>query len=374
MNSGTPARRTVSVPAVIAGLVLAMLAIFPPSAGAVTFGTNLNRAANYNNHGYTANGQVTPGDCRIRPYQPPGYVFAGANTCTVTSSGSVSSPAESLTVPVTGTLTAVRVKAGPITGPMRVEVLRLLRAGTRSACCFSEAQTPAFTPAPNTITTVPVNIPVRSDKVPDPATGVYTDDFLALTVLEPGVPIPMNDTGDYSGATANSPLSGAWYPAFELGDERVDQSGFAGYQVLLQGDVSSSGQVTGGGVSPIGLASQLGFVRSKRRAVISLVCSLTTACDGRLRLLNGNPLTAAAAKKGKRKGRGKAKLYGKGGFSIPAGETKKVGVKLTKAGRKAIRRHKKLHLFAQIAIGSGASAQAVTDPITLKRAKRKRKR
>lgn len=336
-----------------------LLAILPASAGAVTFGADLSRPANYK------------GDCTVRPIFP---FPPGAATCTVTNSGALFNPAETFAVPDTGTLTAVRVKVGSITGPMRVEILRAYRAPgsvAEIACCFGFGESQVFIPAANAITTVPVNLPVRADHVPDSASGVFNFDTMALSVLQPGVPIPMHDTGDYSG---NGPTGGAYFPAFEDGQERVDMAGFSGYQVLMQGELTPSGQTSGEPpganpappksvvpASPVDLGARVARVRNGRVA-IPLVCRLTTLCDGRLQLLGRAPGAAAAAAKRKKK----TSVYGRSRFRIPAGKTRKVKVKLNGAGKRALKRRKRLKVIVRMTVGHGSSKKTTRGRLTLK--------
>jgi hypothetical protein len=215
--------------AVVPALVLLLTA----DAGAQTrvFGVNLNRPAN------------TRFDCSVYPgpdaFGNPIAYPSFATTCTWTSGGSIRSSRESLIVPVgRGTITRVRVRQGPVTGPMRVVVLEALRSGGRQvqpgvvdvACCKQVAQTRVFTPARNRVTTLRTSLRVRNSGVVDPRTGFAYFDMLAVSVLRPGVPPPLSATGNYTftgiGATV-------FAPALRNGEERAGGAGVIGFVTLL---------------------------------------------------------------------------------------------------------------------------------------------
>ncbi len=134
-----------------------------------------------------------------------------------------------------GVVTKVRVKAGPSTGPMQIVVEEALRADNPSdpghptyACCKAVQLSPVFTPNPNTITEVPVNLSVRQDIAPDPASGLYVDQHLVLSVLAPNVAIPAS--------TDSAAVFGGRTPAWSLGQERVDSWGGGGATILFNAD------------------------------------------------------------------------------------------------------------------------------------------
>jgi hypothetical protein len=77
---------------------------------------------------------------------------------------------------------------------------------------------------------VDVNLPVRQDAAPDPNSGYYVDDHLALSVLAPNVPIPAS-------SDPNASFSG-WFPAWSVGQERCCPLGDAGATILFNADWS----------------------------------------------------------------------------------------------------------------------------------------
>jgi hypothetical protein len=95
-------------------------------------------------------------------------------------------------------------------------------------------------------------------------------------------------------------------------------------------------------------------------ATIPLTCALDTTCAGLLQLLNQ---ARTAAKKPP-----KPVVYGSARFSIPAHQTAKVKVKLTRAGKKLLKRKRSVRLVARATVGG----QVTTTSVTLKRAKPKK--
>jgi hypothetical protein len=198
---------------IAAGLLLA-----PAQSSAVTFGANLNRTPN--------NTTACNASSWFFFYTFPTCSFDFQNLAT----GESGSP------PVgRGVVDRVRVRVGPVTGPMQVVVEQALRQDNPGdpghptyACCQAINAAPVFTPAANAITQVAVNLPIRQDIAPDPRTGIYTDQHLALSVLAPNVPIPAN--------LDSNGFFGGWFPAWKVGDERAGAYGGQGAVILLSAD------------------------------------------------------------------------------------------------------------------------------------------
>jgi hypothetical protein len=96
---------------------------------------------------------------------------------------------------------------------------------------------------------------------------------------------------------------------------------------------------------------------------IPLTCALSATCRGLLTL--GRPGAVTAAKKAH-----KPVTYGRTTFSIPAGHTQSIRIKLNAAGQKLLRGHKSLRAAATAKVGT----KTVTTTLTLKRATKHRKR
>lgn len=341
-------------------VVLATLAVLPAAAGAtVTFGANLAREPNS-----TAN-------C-ITIQLFPAY---GPN-CSIVSNNPTTG--ESSFPPVgEGVVSRVRVKVGPVTGRMQIAVEEALRKDNpvepgkpTYACCKLVALSPVFVPAANSITTIPVNFPVKQSLAPEPATGFYIDDHLSLSVLDEGVPIPA--------ATDSGAGVGIWYPAWQsIGEERAGIYGTAGLTVLFNADWDPvPGVAPGGGAAATGAALRLPRTARVRngRAVLPLVCNLSSVCRGLLRLQNrpagaARPLLAGArgrkaGRRGKRKG--KTITYAATRFRIPAGKKKALKAKLKAAGRRLLRRRPKAKAWVNVTLKGAATVPPAK--VTLKQA------
>lgn len=208
-------RRSGLVSAALAAAVGICLAA-PAQSAALTFGANLSRVPDNT----TACNQI--------------LIFQQVSTCSISSSDITTG--EGMHPPVgRGVITRVRVRVGPVTGPMQVVVEQALRADNPSdpghptyACCQAIRVSQVFTPQANSTTAVRVNLPVRQDIAPDPKTGLYVDQHLALSVLAPNVPIP----------AASSPNAGysIFFPHWVPGDERCCPYGGLGAIVTMSAD------------------------------------------------------------------------------------------------------------------------------------------
>jgi hypothetical protein len=326
-----------SVHGVLGVLLAVRIALGGAVAAAVTFGADLTLPAN------------NTGTCALM----------SAPSCTFLSGA----PGPSFYAPLTGTVTAVRVKTGEFPqGPMQLLVMRSLyqnHAGDPGhpyfACCFVERYGPIFTPAPNAVTVVETALPMIEDPIPPPEDTVTNarGDFLALSVLAPDVPVPASYDGGsvFSGfAPAPDPQT---TPAPSPNPIFPVVNGL-GYQLTMNADLD----VGGGGPGDLPVTIATGGQLLGTTAAIPLTCVLTTACHGVLRLA-GAATPAAAVAPGPRAARG-AKSYGKRRFAIAAGATKTVRVRLNAAGRREARGLASVALTASARIGTRTVATDVT--------------
>jgi hypothetical protein len=324
-----------------------------PAARAIPFGANLNLPAN------------VPFDCTVLPV--PNAFGTGdvvlpsrAPTCTWMASGTVNQPsAGSFLAPVAGTVTQVRVRVGPATGPMQVVVLRAFRDANSTAvpvCCIEVGRTPPFAPAPNAVTTLQTALAVRKDVLPDPVNNSLTFDSLALSVLAPNVPIPAFDSGIHDPGNFNSPSALAFHPAVGPGQEAfATSSGVGGFQVLLDADVtpSASGRgpaPAGGGTAPaaIRLVQRAASVRNGVAPVL-VRCNLASGrCGGVLLLQSRQAAGAASAARGRRP---RPVTYGKRRFDIAAGRRARVKVTLSRAGKRLLERRSRAQVWVNATVG-----------------------
>jgi hypothetical protein len=209
-------------------VALAWIAMAAPAAGAVTFGANLARTPN---SAFDCTVLVSP-----NAFGLPIGLPSGQRTCTWFSTGrSYRSAREGTAVPVgRGTINRARVRVGPVTGPMRFVVLEVLRNRADTICCKQVAATPVFVPRRNAVTTLRTNFPVRNSGIIDIRTGYAYYNVLALSVLAPNVPVPLNNTGIYG--ALSGPVSVAMYPALRNREERAGGAGVIGFMTLINGN------------------------------------------------------------------------------------------------------------------------------------------
>jgi hypothetical protein len=347
------------------GLAAALALTTAPAAHAIPFGANLGLPAN------------VPFDCTVLPVPNAlgnGYVAlpSPAPTCTWMATGTINQPgAGTFLVPSGGVVTQVRVRVGPVTGPMQVIVLRAFRDVNEVSfpvCCTEVGRTPPFTPTPNAITTIATALAVRRDVVPDPVNNTLTFDSLALSVLAPNVPIPAFDTGAHDPANFDAPQALVYHPAVGPGQEAFARSsGVGGFQVLMDADVAPS--TTGAGPAPAGGGTAPAAIRlvqaaaSVRQGVAPVLvrCDLATGRCGGVLLLQSRQAAAAARGRG---GRPRLVTYGSRRFDIAAGRQAFVRVSLTRAAKRLLRRRGSIVVWANATVGGRALAGA---QLTLKR-------
>ncbi len=228
--------------ALLVAVVVAFACFAAPALASTTFGANLNRVPD-------SSGAFTCGaydQLYNMGYEPPSATY---NSC----SWEFQDPAtgESVFPPSgLGVISRVRVRVGNVTGPMQIVVEEAQSVPNPSdpghpgyACCRATQLSQVFTPAPNTITTIPVDFTVRQG--PDPTTGVGIDDHLALSVLARNVPIPA--------AVDSNAYDGGWFPAWQQqGEERYGgPAGTSGAVILFDADWDpvSSGGSTGASIT-----------------------------------------------------------------------------------------------------------------------------
>ena len=360
----------------VLSLLAAALAVAPALAAAsTTFGANLAREPDNTATCITAQGGFPLYDfnCSVLSIDPT----TGESTFPPAGEGVVSS---------------FSVKVGPVTGPMQIAEEEALRKDNPAdpghptyACCKLVALSQVFTPTPNSITTIPVNFAVKQDLAPEES-GYYVDDHFSLSVLDKNVPIP----------AASDPNAGVgiWYPAWQtVGEERAGNYGTSGAMVLLSGAwdpvAGAAPAGAGAGAPPVaappaggGIPLTLPNLAQVRngKALLPLVCNLTQACRGLLRL-QSRPAGGAArplarkrsGKRGKHHSKRKTITYGSVGFNVPAGKKKTLGAKLNGFGKKLLKRHRKAKVWVNVTL-KGTSATVPSRKITLKRAAGKRHR
>jgi hypothetical protein len=210
---------------------------------------------------------------------------------------------------------------------------------------------------PNAVTQVPVRLPMRYEI--NPAVG-ETRDYLGITVLAPGVPIPAQELGN-PGNLAN-PGALAFFPHVGPGQVRADGAGIGGVQPLLQADfaglcgaaaIGARAHAAQAGrcvpaIGPAGAAAQI----QAGRAVLNLLCNVAIPCAGIIRLQNARARGGAAA--------AARVTYAKARFRIGAAGSQVVKPKLTAAGRRLMRGRKKARVWANATTGGKTVASRMT--------------
>ena len=354
--------------AVLAALVLA---VSPARAATTTFGADL----------------VGPADntatCATVNWFPAG----GQPSCTFYSSA----PGPSFYAPASGTVTTVRVKVGPQTGPMQVVVLYSLYQNNTAdpghpyfACCFVAQYGPVFTPAANAVTPVPTSLSMVEQPTPPPSDGTTNaeGDFLAISVLDANTPIPAtSDNNSFFTGFAPAPTPATAPPRGPNPPPVSASTGGTTAHIAMNADLNTA--AGGGGNTPpptpptipaptfpppgtpgtptgvlrpvtIGPAGGQLFGNT---GSIPLTCALSATCRGTLTL--GRPGAVAASRKP-----GRPVVYGRATFSIRAGHTQSIRIKLNAAGRRQLGTRRSLRVTAIAKIGT----KSVTATVTLKRA------
>lgn len=342
----------------------------PATAGAVTFGSDLNA--------HTSNSSVTCGDFNI-------FQYAGRVGCSVYTSGNAYNPADvsaTHVIPLPdprvygdqyGTITQVTFKTAPgaPAGPARLSVVEYIRDANSTAnpaLAQDIADSATFTMAPGAdgLVHVATDLPARS--LYNANDNSYRFDVLVLTMLDNTTPIPADMSSSF--------LSGWISPYVDIpstnGELTVplpadrQGTGCCGFgpnpfyavgswysmgEVLMQADMTIG---TGNGnTGPL----TFGKARvSGRRVILPVTCAQDAVCAGLLQLLSRSAGATTS----------KAKVYGKAQFSIPARATRKIKVKLNRAGRKLLRKHNSVKLVVQATVGN----QVATGTVTVRRKRR----
>ena len=340
-------RRAVSLLA--AASAAAML--LPSAAGAVTVGAPLGAPAN----------QIEGCEYVVLPSLRPLGVPASCTFLGVDSAGAWTAQ----TPPGSWTITTARVRTGPRVGPMVFTVLRALRsqAGSPPAgiiCCTTPVESQVFTPAPNTVNEVPVNLPVVNTVEDIEGEPVEVVDYLGISLLDLNSSVPFNVAG---GSTANASFIA---PAIRAGQQRLVDGTLPAATVLVNGEYQPAPTAPGAAAPttavpppttidpppPFGLLPGARLLPGGARARLGV----DAPGSGLLRAfspLAGRARTSSVHAAGESRARRKGKRQGKRRkprLLIPAHRRIKqagkayITVKLTKAGKRRLRKRGKLRL------------------------------
>lgn len=318
-----------------------------------------------------------------------GLYPTGATSCTwyTIARFGETNPLRSNIVPKgVGSITALRIRTGAQTGPMRLTIYKSLRAvatGAETTCCVGKDESPTFTPPADAITEIPLARPIPVYNGPEGA-DMESFDSIAISLMDNSAVIPANyDSTAYTNGAA-------LYPYVQPGEERFGQPvvvdpytsalnkptgplATRGFQVLLQADwqpapaTPAPTPVTSTPVqNPVAPVEQnvvtpaqilRSALRVRRGAVgVPLLCKLDAACKGLLRLQAAKAAAAAAP----------LATYGSRSFTIAAGRRATVSIRLTPRARVLLRKRHRLVVWANASIGNGASKTTVSKKLTLR--------
>ena len=207
--------------AALLGALLAVGLLSPAASSAVTVGAPLGLSAN-------------AGDsCQ-------GLVLVGvAPSCTIFGSDA-GGAWTSQTPPGSWRITRARVRTGLSVGPMAFTVIRALRsqAGSPPAgviCCTVPAESQVFTPAPNSVNSLTVNLPaVNTVEVID-GEPVEVVDYLGISMLDLGSTLPVHRATSAADPAVSASFT-AFIPAIRTGQQALQFGGFFESAVLVNGE------------------------------------------------------------------------------------------------------------------------------------------
>jgi hypothetical protein len=360
--------RTASIAATLA--VLALLQV--PSAGAVTVGAPLDVPAN--------TGQGCEGFVFI-PVQVPNCTFFGFD-----SAGAFTSQ----TPPGRWVINQARVRTGPRVGPMVFTALRALRskAGTQGiACCTTVAESQVFVPQPNSVNTVGVSMPVVNTVELIDNEQVEVVDYLGITLLDSASSAPLHLA---PGSTA---IGSYFIPALRNGQTGAGPGAFNA-RVLVNAEYQPAGS---GPLppTPVALTNPFAVQRSVallRRGTLARLAAqvpgpgiLRAGSRARARVAGAATTSSAAARtagaqssskrRAKRRAVPKRKLVKAARVTVREAGSVKIGVRLTRWGRKLLARRSRLRLPIVLTYTpTGGSPTSQSRRVTFKRPPTKRKR
>jgi hypothetical protein len=171
------------------------------------------------------------------------------------------------------TIRIARVRTGPRVGPMVFTVIRATRSQAGAGpiiCCHTPVESQVFTPAPNSINAVPVNLPVKNTVDVIEGEPIETVDYLGISLLDTNSSVPAHLPAP--GGFGSSSLTSYIAPAIRAGQERLSDGTIPANNVLLvNGEADPAGQGGaggGGGGGPTGgpVLTALDLARAAFRA------------------------------------------------------------------------------------------------------------
>lgn len=141
-----------------------------------------------------------------------------------------------------------RVRTGPRVGPMVFTVIRATRSQAGAGgliCCHTPVESQVFTPAPNSINAVPVNLPVKNTVDVIEGEPIETVDYLGISLLDTNSSVPAHLPSP--GGFGSSSLTSYIAPAIRAGQERLADGTIPANNVLLVNGEADPASAGGGG-------------------------------------------------------------------------------------------------------------------------------
>jgi len=159
-------------------------------------------------------------------------------------------------------VTTARVRTGPRVGPMVFTVIRATRSQAGAGgliCCSVPVESQVFTPAPNTINAIPVNLPMTNTVDVVNGEPIETVDYLGISLLSLASSAPAHIPA--GGTSANTSYIA---PAIRAGQERIADGTLGGNILLVNGEAQPAS--SGGGAAGAATLSALDVLRGTFRA------------------------------------------------------------------------------------------------------------
>ncbi|MBF6621724.1 MAG: hypothetical protein ITG02_16040 [Patulibacter sp.] len=201
--------------------LVAALAGAVPASGAVRVGAPMNAPVD------------TPGaeGCEALVLPPLRPTTGVPPSCTLMSAA-MPGGATSQTPRGQWVIVRARVRTGPRTGPMVFSVVRVLRsqAGgvtnpSGAICCTVPVESQVFTPAPNTVTTIPVRLPVKNTVDLVEGEPIEVVDYLGISPLTLQSTLPLHTASGGAGTMS-------FGPAIRAGGQALAGPTLAGFAVI----------------------------------------------------------------------------------------------------------------------------------------------
>ncbi|HEX2160265.1 MAG TPA: hypothetical protein VHF88_00395 [Thermoleophilaceae bacterium] len=352
--------------ALCAPTIAAVLA--PAAAAQVTVGAPLNVPAN-----------VAEG-CESTVLPPLRNVIPVPATCTywgMDSAGSWTSQ-----TPRGGwRIVRARVRTGPRVGPMAFTVVRAMRsqAGTVDnggpagiICCTTPFESQVFTPQPNTVNEVPVNLPVVNTVEVIDGEPVEVVDYLGITLLSLGSSLPLHT------APGSSSIASYIAPGLRASGQALMGGSLPSAVVLVNADYVGEG--AGQPRTPLPPSNAFTLRPGVRLLAGGDAARLGLRVPGAGLLRASSPARAAVARANgaRKRKRGKAERSGKPLLRPATRRVQRAGnarilLRLTRAGRKLRASRGRLRIRVRVTFApTGGTPATRTRRVTFAKPKPKR--